>query len=55
MGLPGETKEDLLNHAIEISKLPIDTLKLHHLQIVKQSIMAFQYKQNPRRLQLIYF
>ena len=52
IGLPGETKEDLLNHAIEISKLPIDTLKLHHLQIVKQSIMAFQYKQNPRNFNL---
>ncbi len=46
LGLPGESKEELLNHAIEISKLPIDTLKLHHLQIVRQSIMAFQYKQN---------
>ena len=52
MGLPGETREDLLHHAIEISKLPIDTLKLHHLQIVKQSIMAFQYKQNPRNFNL---
>ena len=52
IGLPGETKEDLLNHAIEISKLPIDTLKLHHLQIVKQSIMAFQYKENPRSFSL---
>lgn len=46
IGLPGETEEDLLNHAIEVSKLPIDTLKLHHLQIVKQSIMASQYKRN---------
>lgn len=52
LGLPGETKEDLLNHAIEISKLPIDTLKLHHLQIVKQSIMGYQYKQNPENFNL---
>jgi len=52
MGLPGETKEDLLNHAIEISKLPIDTLKLHHLQIVKKSIMESQYKRNPEDFQL---
>lgn len=52
LGLPGETKEDLLNHTIEISKLPIDTLKLHHLQIVKQSIMGFQYKQNPENFDL---
>ena len=52
IGLPGETKENLLNHAIEISKLPIDTLKLHHLQIVKQSIMASQYKRNPEDFNL---
>tara|TARA_R110001583_G_scaffold54397_2_gene166548 strand:- start:358 stop:981 length:624 start_codon:yes stop_codon:yes gene_type:complete len=47
LGLPGETKEALLNHAVEISKLPIDTIKLHHLQIVKQSVMASQFKKNP--------
>ncbi|MDH3322807.1 MAG: TIGR01212 family radical SAM protein [Flavobacteriaceae bacterium] len=52
IGLPGETKQDLLNHAKEISKLPVDTLKLHHLQIVKQSIMAVQYKRNPEHFNL---
>ncbi len=52
MGLPGETKQELFNHAIEISKLPIDTLKLHHLQIVKQSIMAVQYKRDPESFNL---
>lgn len=52
LGLPGETKEELLNHAIEVSKLPITTLKLHHLQIVKQSIMAGQYKRNPEEFNL---
>lgn len=52
LGLPGENKEELLNHAIEISKLPITTLKLHHLQIVKQSIMASQYKRNPENFNL---
>jgi radical SAM protein (TIGR01212 family) len=52
IGLPGETEEDLLNHAIEVSKLPINTLKLHHLQIVKQSIMASQYKRNPEDFNL---
>lgn len=47
IGLPGETKEELLHHAVEISKLPIDTLKLHHLQIVKNAVMEVQYKRNP--------
>ena len=27
--------------------LPIDTLKIHHLQIVKHTMMAFQFKNNP--------
>ena len=52
IGLPGETKQELLNHAVEISKLPIDTLKLHHLQIVKNSVMEVQYKRNPEHFNL---
>lgn len=52
IGLPGETKKDLMQHAIELSKLPIDTLKLHHLQIVKNSVMAVQYKGNPENFKL---
>ena len=52
IGLPGETKEELLNHAFELSKLPINTLKLHHLQIVKNSVMQIQYKRNPENFDL---
>jgi len=52
IGLPGETKEELLNHALELSKLPINTLKLHHLQIVKSSVMEVQYKRNPENFDL---
>jgi len=52
IGLPGETRAELLNHATEISKLPIDSLKMHHLQIVKQTVMAVQYKRNPEDFDL---
>ncbi|MDO5981599.1 TIGR01212 family radical SAM protein [Flavivirga spongiicola] len=52
IGLPGESKEDILNHAKELSKLPIHSLKLHHLQIVKHTMMAFQYKNNPKQFDL---
>jgi len=52
IGLPGETRTELLNHAREISKLPIETLKMHHLQIVKQTVMAVQYKRNPESFDL---
>jgi len=47
IGLPGESKEDILNHASEVSKLPINTLKLHHLQVVKHTMMANQLQENP--------
>jgi len=52
IGLPGENKKDLMHHASEISKLPINTLKIHHLQIVKNSIMGVQYKRNPEKFNL---
>ena len=47
LGLPGETKEDMLNHAKMVSQLPINTLKIHHLQIVKHTMMAVQFKKTP--------
>jgi radical SAM protein (TIGR01212 family) len=47
LGLPGETKEDMLEHARKVSDLPINTLKVHHLQIVKHTMMAYQFKHTP--------
>lgn len=47
LGLPGETKEDMLEHARKVSDLPINTLKIHHLQIVKHTMMAYQFKHTP--------
>ena len=52
IGLPGESKEDILNHAKEISKLPITTLKLHQLQIIKHTVMALQLKKEPEKFKL---
>jgi len=52
LGLQNESKEDLMQHAFELSQLPIDTLKLHHLQIVKNSVMSVQYKRNPENFNL---
>jgi radical SAM protein (TIGR01212 family) len=47
LGLPGESKEDMLEHARKVSELPINTLKIHHLQIVKHTMMAVQFKKTP--------
>jgi hypothetical protein len=47
LGLPGESKVDMLEHARRVSELPINTLKIHHLQIVKHTMMAVQFKKTP--------
>ena len=47
LGLPKENRNNMLNHAREVSKLPINSLKIHHLQIVKHTMMAIQYKKDP--------
>ena len=48
VGLPNETKADILQHAKEISQLNIQTLKLHQLQIIKGTAMAKDYLRNPQ-------
>lgn len=52
LGLPGESKEEMLQHAVELSQLPIHSLKLHHLQIVKQTLMANEYSKAPHHFNL---
>ncbi len=47
LGLPGENREQLLQHAKEVSQLPISFLKLHQLQIVKGSAFANIFESNP--------
>jgi len=52
IGLPGETREEILNHTKALNKLPINSLKLHQLQIVKHTMMAKQFKDNPEQFSL---
>ncbi|MFB6318918.1 TIGR01212 family radical SAM protein [Saccharicrinis sp. FJH54] len=47
LGLPGETHRDILDHATRISKLPLHTIKLHQLQLIKGTRMAVQFKEHP--------
>ena len=51
-GLPYDSKEDMLNHAIKLSRLPIETLKLHQLQILRDTQMAKEYEQDSERFYL---
>lgn len=46
LGLPGESRDMMLNHATRISELPISTLKLHQLQIIKNTPLAKMYQEN---------
>jgi radical SAM protein (TIGR01212 family) len=46
-GFPTETKEETLAMADEISDLPIEFLKIHQLQIVKDTALAEQYMREP--------
>lgn len=47
LGLPGESRADLLSHASRLSQLPISTLKIHQLQILKGTLMATDYLAKP--------
>lgn len=45
-GLPGETREMMMDSVSTISKLPTTTIKFHQLQIVEGTTMAKDYKLN---------
>lgn len=47
LGLPGESKEMLLQQCEKINKLPIRSVKFHQLQIVKGTIMEKEYATRP--------
>ena len=47
LGLPGEDEHDFIQHAVTLSGLPVQSVKLHQLQIHSGTRMAMQYRQNP--------
>ena len=47
LGLPGETREEILQHATRISRLPLTTLKLHQLQLIRHTRMAREQELAP--------
>ena len=52
LGLPGENRKDWLEQARVISKLPVNNLKLHQLQIHRKTVMEKQYAENPEHFHL---
>ncbi|NDV68965.1 TIGR01212 family radical SAM protein [Dysgonomonas sp. 25] len=47
LGLPHESKEEILAHANLISQLPLTTIKLHQLQLIRGTVMARQFREHP--------
>ncbi|MDL2222768.1 TIGR01212 family radical SAM protein [Bacteroidales bacterium OttesenSCG-928-M11] len=52
LGLPGENKECILGHADRLSELPLTTLKLHQLQLIRGTKMSLEYEQRPDQFHL---
>ena len=47
LGLPGESREDILREADIINSLPVSSLKLHQLQILRGTRMAMEWERSP--------
>lgn len=52
MGLPGEKREDIIRQAPVISSLPLNILKIHQMQIIRDTPLAQQYLSDPTICQL---
>ncbi len=50
VGMPTETKEEMLQMADEVSSLGIDVFKVHNLHIVRNTPLARMYKEKPFEL-----
>ena len=52
LGLPGESLEEIVSQAGTLSRLPLTTLKLHQLQLIRGTRMAYEYYKNPEEFHL---
>ena len=52
LGLPGETNDQLIKQAGVLSALPLTTLKLHQLQLIKGTRMAHEFEMQPEDFHL---
>ncbi len=49
LGLPGESREMLVEQTSMINSLPLDTIKFHQLQLFKGTPMAQEYLEKPEK------
>ncbi|MBQ5817571.1 MAG: TIGR01212 family radical SAM protein [Bacteroidaceae bacterium] len=52
LGLPGEERVSLIRQAQQLSELPITTLKLHQLQLIRGTRMAEEFDESPEDFHL---
>ncbi|MBQ5706574.1 MAG: TIGR01212 family radical SAM protein [Bacteroidaceae bacterium] len=52
LGLPGEERVSLIRQARQLSELPITTLKLHQLQLIRGTRMADEFDESPEDFHL---
>ena len=52
LGLPGEMNDQLIKQAGVLSALPLTTLKLHQLQLIKGTRMAHEFEMQPEDFHL---
>jgi len=52
LGLPGETRDEMLHEADILSSLPISVLKLHQLQIMHNTRLADEWQTHPESFSL---
>ena len=52
LGLPGEKREQILVHADRISELPLTSIKLHQLQIIRGTAMEEEYNSFPEHFHI---
>ncbi|MEN8226896.1 MAG: TIGR01212 family radical SAM protein [Bacteroidota bacterium] len=47
IGLPGETEEDFLESAIQLSQWPLNNIKFHQLQVIRGTAMEAEFQNRP--------
>jgi len=52
VGFPGEDRDSIIDEADILSELPIDSIKMHHLQIIKGTKFAKLYQKDPNMFNL---
>ncbi|MDD2960862.1 MAG: TIGR01212 family radical SAM protein [Muribaculaceae bacterium] len=50
LGLPGENVNDMLYTAVQLAKLPISTLKIHQLQLIRGTKLLYQVEKDELRI-----